>query len=150
MSGNTLRSRSMVMRRMGPYVVYVHTQEAPSDDEWDEALEVYKDTKEPEATRTLIFSEGGAPCAAQRARMNVAIGPHKTPIAVLTASTVARAAAQPIRWFNPHFGTFDPDDVDGAFDHLGVPEAARSNLRNAVLEMRAELGILPQRAVAQR
>jgi hypothetical protein len=150
MSGNTLPSTSMMVRRMGPYVVYVHTQEGPSDDEWDDALEIYKDTTEPEATRTLIFTAGGAPSAAQRARLNVALGPNKTPVAVLTASTMARAAGQPIRWFNPQFRMFEQDDLDGALDHLGIPEADRAAVRNTLLELRAELGILPRRAVGQR
>ncbi len=146
MSGQSLRTKSMIVRAIGAYVLFAHTQDAPLDDEWDDGLEFFKTAPDPAATRTLVYTAGGAPSAAQRARLKVALGSRKLPMAVLTPSALARAAGAAISWFNPQFRVFGADDVDLALDHLGVSGNDRDLLRQTLREMRAELSLLTRRA----
>jgi hypothetical protein len=82
--------------------------------------------------RILVYTAGGSPNTAQRARRNALLGDRNIPQAVVTASALARAAGTAISWFQPTFRLFAPDQLEKALDHLAVPGGARLRLRRAI------------------
>jgi hypothetical protein len=135
----TVRGKSMVATRHGSLVIYVHTAEAPNDDEWDRALRFFE-SKDP-GLRALVYTEGAAPNAAQRARLNAALGGNKVAIAVLTPSVVARAAGTAIGWFNPNLRVFGPTDFDLALKHIRATPQEGAELRALIEKLKDELGL---------
>ena len=131
--------KSVVWRVVGDVFVCVHTAEAPTDAEWEQVLTGLRAPMQSNGG-ILVFTEGGAPNARQRARLNELLAGRKVPVSVITPSAVARAVATAITWFNPTLHVFAPDDMDGALDHLSAKSAERPLLRHALIELRAEIG----------
>ena len=73
----------MIATRTGGVIVYVHTADAPSDVEWDLAMG-YFEAADLKHLRVLVYTDGAAPNASQRARLNGLLGSNKLPMAVLT------------------------------------------------------------------
>jgi hypothetical protein len=132
--------RSYVARRVVDVLVFVHTAESPTDEEWEELLEYYRKASELPEYKTLVLSIGGAPNAGQRVRLSEIIGEKPTRIAVLTPSPLVRAAGIAVSWFRPNIRMFNPTDVRAALEHLGVPDA-ELRIRRALDELKAELGV---------
>jgi len=128
---------SVSVRIVGKCLVFVHGANAPSNDEWDRAMELFVRIG-PTRACFLVWTEGGAPNSAQRAKLAKLTGESKTPIAVLSDSSLVRAAGTAIRWFNPQIRIFPPTDIEGALVHLALDGAARTGARDAMTEMRTE------------
>jgi hypothetical protein len=122
-------------------ILCVHSNEAPSDDDWDAHLKAVKAA--PDLQRIVVFTHGGAPNATQRAALNSVLRNVRVPIAILTPSLLARGAGTALRWFNPLMRIFDPDDVERAFDHIGAPNELRR-------ELGLELGALKREVAPNR
>lgn len=119
----------------------VHSNEAPTDDDWDAHLKAVKAAADLQ--RIVVFTHGGAPNATQRAELNDVLRNVPVPIAILTPSLLARGAGTALRWFNPRMRIFDPDDVERAFDHIGAPKELRR-------ELGMELGALKREVTPKR
>jgi len=130
----------MIATRSDAVIVYVHTAEAPSDVEWDLAMRFFE-AADLKYLRVLVYTDGAAPNASQRARLNGLLGSNKLPMAVLTPSVLARAAGTAISWFNPNLRIFGPDDYEAAFKHLGASADERSALRALVERFKGDLGV---------
>lgn len=141
----TVRSHSMIATRTGAVIVYVHTADAPSDVEWDQAMRFFE-APDLRHLRVLVYTDGAAPNVSQRARLNGLLGSNKLPMAVLTPSVLARAAGTAISWFNPNLRVYGPDDYEAAFKQLNASADERTALRTLVERFKAELGV--RRAVA--
>ena len=87
-----MSSKSFLARRVRNVIIYVHTADTPSDVEWDTVLSFYNNANDEQQLRTLVYTEGAAPNASQRARLNDCLGARRVRIAVLTPSALARAA----------------------------------------------------------
>ena len=135
------RSKNMTRKVVGHILVFVHGSEAPSDAEWDEALVLFRAVPDVARIRVLVFSNGGAPDARQRARLHTALGKTKATIAVVTPSALARAAGTAIAWFVPGLRVFEPDDIERAFDHLDAAHAERPVLTRVLAELRREMRV---------
>jgi len=134
-----IRTKSAVVQSVGKYFVFVHSNEDPSDREWDQLIQVYRKASDPKDIRSLVFTEGGSPNARQRVSLNQLFGATKPVIALITASALARAAGTAISWFNPRVRMFSPEEVERALDHLGATQAERPELVSALKELRAAL-----------
>ena len=126
----------MAAKVVGNYCLFVHTDAPPTDEEWSLVLEFYRGVADLGALRTLVFTEGAAPNAAQRARLKTATHGAKIPIAVLTSSTIARGAGIAIGWFNPLFRVFAPDEIERAMDHLDAANGDRELLKRTLGELK--------------
>lgn len=71
--------------------------------------------------RTLVFSDGGGPNAAQRKVTNDLREGRNTPQAIVTVSGITRAVITALRLWSPHCRAFAPRDMGPALDFLGVP-----------------------------
>jgi hypothetical protein len=115
-------------RLIAETLVCCHSDEAPSDDEWDAIMGAMKSISRPELARILVFTYGGAPNATQRAILSEVLKNMRSPISILTPSILARGAGTALRWFNPHIRIFDPEEVEAALDHIQAPQGARREL----------------------
>src|SRR5688572_20883798 len=87
--------KSVVWRVVGNVFVCVHTADAPTDAEWEQVLTGLRAPMQSNGG-ILVFTEGGAPNARQRARLNEALAGRKLPVSVITPSSIARAVATAI------------------------------------------------------
>jgi hypothetical protein len=131
--------RSLATRTTGNYVVFVHGSLAPPQSEWQVVLDTYRSHPNIQRVKTLVYTEGGAPSAGQRAELSAVLGKAKVPVAVMTSSTIGRAAGTALSWLIPTFKVFSATDFDGALDHLGASSGDRRTLRDLVEELRREL-----------
>ncbi len=133
------KSKNMVARALGGFILCVHTAEAPSDAEWDRILALFRAAPDLRQTRVLVYTPGGAPDARQRSKLSAIVGAAKPRIAVLTPSAMARAAGTAISWFIPSIKMYEPDALDRALDHLDATRAERDVLTRALADLRREL-----------
>ena len=131
---------TFLWKRLDDYFVVVHTTTPPSDNEWNEVLAEFRKFDDLKRARIFVYTEGGAPNARQRALLNQVMATAKPPVAVLTSSSLARAAGTAISWFNPAIRLFAPDDAESALDHLAAAGVDRVRLRKALHELKAKLG----------
>jgi hypothetical protein len=134
-----LRTRNLLVQVVGNVLITVNAEASPTDEEWEQKLELYREVPDLKRMRILVFTLGGAPNSKQRARLNHVIADHHIPQAVLTNSTLARAAGTAISWFQPTFKMFAPDQLEPALDHLKLPQDERPVVRGALREMREEV-----------
>lgn len=139
-------TKSYAARKVGNTIIWVHADKPPTDAEWEAGLAFFKDAPDPSRLSAIIYTEGGAPNAAQRARLNAVLGDAKVKIGMLTASIAARAAGVAVRWFNPELSIFEPDEVDAALDHIQLPPEQRSEVKRVLNEMKNELALWPKQA----
>jgi hypothetical protein len=137
----TVQGKAFVWRQQGRFNVAAHTTEAPPDDQWDALLDFYRGQR---TLRILVYTESGAPTAAQRVRLNAVLKGREALVAVLTSSALARAAGAALRWFRPEIRIFDPSDIDAALDYLGATGSERGELARTLDELKGKLGLLKQ------
>ena len=131
-----MRTRNASGRWLGEFLVFVHASEAPSDAEWEELLSLFRAASEEGRLRVLVYTEGGAPNARQRALLNEILAGLKPRVAVLTTSAAARAVGVAISWFNPDLRVFAGDELGRGLDHLDVNQGERRILTQALKELR--------------
>jgi ferredoxin-NADP reductase len=128
---------SFVVERFGNIVVFVHGAKTPDDIEWARAMELYR--RDAGDLRSLVYTAGATPTTKQRSELKATLAGRSAPMAVLTTSALARAAGAAIRWFNPNFRMFSPDEIEAAFDHIKAPAADRATIRNFIETAKARL-----------
>ena len=131
--------KTMSARRLGDVFIFFHTSTAPSDEEWDSVLDLYRKAPDISRVRTFVYTEGAAPNAAQRARLNAVLRDTKPRMAVVTPSQLARVVGTAIRWFNPSFHVFAPSEIDQAFLHLGASSEERRGIERTLAELKSEV-----------
>ena len=120
-------------------MVFVHGDIAPSVEEWDACTAAFHAHPDLQRVCILVYTEGAAPNAKQRAQLNEALQNAKPRIAILTPSSFARAAATALSWFNPRMRVFEPAAIESAFDHLDANADERFQLRVLLRELQYEL-----------
>src|SRR5688572_20264662 len=133
-----LQTASMSARIVGGFAVFVHSNRAPTDDEWEQALELHRRGGGNIVLPTLVYTEGGAPNASQRVRLNALVTTSKPRVAVMTPSVLARAAGGALALINSNTRVFGPDQLDRALDHIGASGTSRELLRRTLEELRIE------------
>lgn len=110
MVGSQGREDALVWRVASNVLVVVHGRSAPSDSAWAELLRASTHAQ-PDGKRTviarraiLIFSLGGMPTPAQRARLakvRMAPGASAPPIVLVSDSPLARGVLTAVSWIVP-------------------------------------------------
>lgn len=132
--------KTAAFRAIGDFLVFVHTDEPPSDEEWARLIEAFREVPDLRRCRVLVLTDGGAPDARQRLSINRVLKDFNPPVAIVSSSMVARAVVTAMGWFNPRVRAFASDDMDGAFTHLDASEVDRGRLSQTVNELRRLLG----------
>ena len=135
-------TKTLKFAKVGQCFLLVLGHEPPSEADWDAYLEFLEKTlslREP--ARLLVSSAGGAPSAAQRAKLQVTTKPHaeKAKIAVLTASSVVRGAVTALSWFTKGYAAFHPDAVDDSLKFLALSTIDSVKVRNELRMMQRDL-----------
>jgi hypothetical protein len=110
---------NMVYEVIGDLYLVVHRARPPSDEEWMDYLRSWK-PHDMSRMRTLVFTDGGGPDAAQRKAANDALGGKASLTAVVSPSYVVRGVVTALSWFNPKIRAFGPDEAERAFAHVGM------------------------------
>jgi hypothetical protein len=125
-------------------VLAVHNVRNPNREEWDAYLEMMSSVKEAfggdcARFRQLIFTDGGAPNAAQRkAVVDIARGltnVDQIRVVIISRSVVARGIVTAFRWLGFPLRSFAPDELDEAFAFLAVSKAEAVDLCDAAMEL---------------
>jgi hypothetical protein len=131
--------KNLAVRFDPAYAVFVHGDQSPSDPEWDRAMAEYRTISNPASVSVLVYSDGGAPTATQRAQLVRIMGQKLPRAAVVTKSVVAKIAAKAVGLFAKQLRVFDTSQLDAAVAHLQLGEHDRANVLRTLTELRTEL-----------
>jgi len=135
---------------LGRTIIFVHGANAPTADEWETVLRLFREAENLSEVRALVYSEGAAPTLAQRGDLNDLLGDRNPRIAVLTPSKFVRAAGMALRWFNPRVRVFNPAQLKDALSHLEVQAGEAASLASTLGRLIGELGLRSPLASAAR
>jgi hypothetical protein len=135
----------MGFKFMGSLHIIVVGEQDPAQADWH----AYVEAIQAEATRgasvgqmrTLVFSDGGGPNAAQRRVTRELREGQNTPQAIVTHRRITRAVITALRLWSPHVRAFPPHDLRGALEFLGVPEIKLRQVVRLAGEIQLGLGI---------
>jgi hypothetical protein len=127
-----------VAERVGDYVLFAHSAASPSDAEWSDCIALLASVV-LDRVRVLVWTDGGAPNAAQRAALDAAWASKHPLTAVLTPSTLRRIVGAAATRANPGVRFFSPEQHESAFDHLRTEYSDRERLLDRLTLLRAEL-----------
>ncbi len=99
-------------------IVAVHGKADPTQEEWDAFLELCGKTRTAARNGTLVVTDGGAPNAKQRGKLNELVTnmPTKPISFIVTDSSLVRGVVTALSWFNPNNRALRPSDYKTAFD----------------------------------
>jgi hypothetical protein len=97
--------------------------------------------------RTLVFSDGGGPNAAQRKLAADVLNGRSTPVAIVTNSAIMRGVMTALRWFNPQASAFAPSELSDAMAFLQIPEHKQDTLLKIARDLFVGLRIPPVRSL---
>ena len=135
----SLRSPAVAAEIVGDFAIVVHKDQPLTDEEWEQNV-LLQTSIPPERCRLIVWTEGAAPTAKQRAVLKAALAGGQPLTAVLTNSLLSRSIGVAIfRFFNPRVRIFPTEKIEQAFDYLGAPSANRRVLLETIMRLRAEL-----------
>jgi hypothetical protein len=100
----------------------LHTEQAPSDDEWDAAMALLDKHRraDGELASMLICTAGGAPTVAQRRRGNQITMGRNCTRAICTDSKATLVIVRGLSWFAPGLKSFSTKELADAVRYVGV------------------------------
>jgi hypothetical protein len=145
--------KRMVFRLLPNVHLCVSGTDDPTDDEWTGYIDAVRAKMKTGAAlprmRTLVFTDGGGPNAAQRKLMNAMLDGRSTPVALVSSSVAVRSVTVALAWFNKQIRSFTPDQVTEAFAFLGVPPDEHAAIWVVVHALRRELGVANLRSIRE-
>ena len=122
--------------RVGTTMVLVHDERDPTDEDWAEYVEVYREGAfEHGVSKLLVISAGGGPNARQRRAVLTALAGKEGTIrtAICSSSAMARGITTAIGWMTPaQLRSFGYEDRHAALDYLEVPAAKHADILQKV------------------
>lgn len=105
----------------GDLMVTVHGALPPTDEEWRAYLE-FSRTCVGRVTRSLVVSSGAGPNGRQRTMLMKEFPEFApVPVAIVSASSMTRGIVTALSWFGKKIQAFEPSQLPGALEYLGVP-----------------------------
>lgn len=130
--------KSLDFRQIDKLIVLSQSAATPTDPDWDAFLDALgRHRHELDRVRVALFSAGGGPTLAQRARLAAVLRGQPVPIAVVTGSATVRFIVSSLALLNRQIATFQPDDLEGAFSHLQLTPLQRRSVGLALAEMKS-------------
>jgi hypothetical protein len=134
---STFIGQNLAVQFEAGYAVFVHTDRPPTASDWSRVVAEYRKVPNVKTIRVLVYSEGGAPSAAQRAELLSAMGLAQPRLAILTKSIIARVAAKAVALFAPELRVFDANQLEAALDYLQLSGSERMNARSTLDSLRS-------------
>lgn len=134
--------KNLAFGKVGSCFVLICSSKPPTDEDWDGYLRFLREHLTPTMQpRTLVWSEGGAPSANQRQRLNAITGPFSktSKIAVMTTSPIVRGVVGALSWFNSHYRAFPPNDLELAIGFLDVTGSPALELKQLIRNLKASV-----------
>jgi hypothetical protein len=125
------------MRRVGRTLVMVQNDKTPTDNEWNEFLQIVD--QDPHGLRLFVMTDGGAPSADQRKRLEGALRSAQPLVAAVSDSLKVRFVAATIALFHSTHGSFTKSEKQKAYDHLRLEKSERQQIDVAIEELKAHL-----------
>jgi hypothetical protein len=119
----------------------VHSEQAPSDDEWEAAMSLLAEHRRPDGELVAMFvvTAGGAPTVAQRRRGNQITMGRNCVRAVCTDSKATLVIVRGLSWFAPGLQSFSPKALFEGLSYVGVPVEEIPTVWASVNELNARL-----------
>jgi hypothetical protein len=118
--------KSMLHELQGDVMLVVQGDVPVVDGDWDEYLAALDAS--PSLKAFLISADNHGPNASQRAKLATLHRIDPLPKAVVTTSMGARGIVTALSWLGSNIRAFAPNQIDRAFDYLGVANDARAAL----------------------
>jgi hypothetical protein len=119
----------------------VHTANPPSENEWAEYMAAVKAVeKDLGKLRTIVFTDGGGPNSAQRKAISDFLKGRKTPVCLVSSSSIVRGITTALSWFNPLVNSVAPEKVSEAFRYLGIQSTEQDRAWNEIVKLKTTLG----------
>jgi len=146
-SVNRSLSVNLVNTGVSDVLLFLHTNRAPSEAEWTDAMALLTSafrTSKPQSLRSLVITDGGGPDADMRAQLKALYERERfaMPTAVLAGSVLVRGIVGAISWFSPSIRSFSPLSLDAALRALEVAPSARTRLLEAARSMQRSLPLV--------
>jgi hypothetical protein len=110
--------------------------ETPRDEEWDETLRLLTlSPAELDRIKVLVVTDGGGPTPEQRKRLSRATGGKPLHAAVVSESVKVRFIVSSVALFMSKVQSFRVDEIDAAFNHLGLSVQERRVATENIAEM---------------
>lgn len=131
----------MKWRRLGRFVVTVHSERPPTEQEWSLYMGQADAYLPLEDQRILVVSDGGAPNGTQRQQLIELLNNARVPTSILTTSWLMRGSGAAVSWFNPSLKVFGPRSFPQALEHLQLTQWERTEAVRLLREFQDELGV---------
>jgi len=113
--------KTVAFRLIDHWLLTVYGISDPTDAEWAVCADKFR-SMDLRHLRVLIYTEGGAPSAAQRKVMNDVVNGRTFPTALVSSSAMMRGIATAMSWFNKGIKAFEPDAIEDALAYMEVPQ----------------------------
>jgi hypothetical protein len=143
---------NMTYSCVGTVMIALHTEAAPSDEEWSGYLQAMASIPDWSAARSIAFTDGGAPNGRQRKQLNELLtsrlrgGPGLA--AAVSSSTTVRSVITALSWFNPAVKAFPPDRVADAYRHLRLTASEIAAVQRELKKLRQGFSV-PLRCIVE-
>lgn len=128
-------------------VLYLHTNRAPSQPEWSEAMSQLDGAVRRHGMqnlRSVVITDGGGPDADMRAQLKALYDRERLPMptAVIAASALVRSIVGAISWFSPSIKSFSFRGFDEALRFLDIPASAKPRILAEARSMQQALPLI--------
>lgn len=131
---------NLTTRQRGDLLILRQNANSPSEEEWDACLDLVRQRAHRlDRMKVLVLTSGGAPSTGQRKRLQALIQGYKVPIAVVSDSMAVRFVASSVAMLTPRIRSFEPSQLDRAYDHLELSVDERSTATMLLDTMAADL-----------
>lgn len=121
-------------------VISCQNREFPTDGEWDNWLAAATQLRQQSNDfRLLVMTEGGHPSRTQLERLRQTNGGCNPLTSIVSPSLGYRFMAAALTFINPKIRCFALDEVDKAFQHVGMTPVDRTRVRLVVDKLSQQL-----------
>lgn len=128
-------SRNLVTRRLGSLLILRQNTQSPSEEEWDECLNLL--STDVEEVQVLVITDGGGPSPEQRRRLDQALKGSPVRVAVVSESVRIRFIVSSVAFLTRRIKSFSETEYTEALAHLELDLDQRRLAQRHVREMTA-------------
>lgn len=133
--------RSLLFQKIGAMIVLRENNQTPTDDDWDAFLRVLAANRENfPSLKILVVTDGGGPNAAQRKRLQAALGGRPVRVAVVTDATIVSFIVSSIALLNHEIRSFSRNQLSAAYAHLNLSPSEQKLAMEAIQTMEPLVG----------
>jgi hypothetical protein len=119
--------KNVAFKLMGSLLLVAYGEDAPTHEDHLACLAVFR-SMDIEGSRSLCFTRGGGPTAAQRKELHDVLQGRSLPCAVVSDAAMVRGLVTAASWFNGKIKAFSMHQVPEALRYLGIPEGRHQSI----------------------